>query len=93
MLESGNKTEKYDNKLYHKELYDHKLFCNGEGDIEEINGFTGRLTTRPCKFCHRLKNFVDRRKMTFSPKNTKQEIIGQKKKVVDDIEDIDNGEY
>lgn len=85
-----DKAEKYDNKLYHKELYDHKLFCNGEAEIEEISVYTGRMTTRPCMFCHRLKNFIDKRKMTFSPGKTNQEIIGDKKA---EPEDEVNGDW
>lgn len=57
------------NPVYIKELYDHKHYCNGEGEIMMINPFSPlEENYRPCNYCKRLEK---RKKKAGNGKDTK----------------------
>ena len=51
------------NQLYIKEHEEHRLFCNGYGEILEINKFTGEAFFRDCPFCKRLSHIKAQREL------------------------------
>ena len=44
----------FDEKQYRADLEQHRLFCNGEGEIVDICKFSGRLVYRDCPLCEKI---------------------------------------
>lgn len=43
------------NPVFVQEKWEHDQFCNGEGEIVDINKFTREVTYRDCAFCLRME--------------------------------------